>query len=198
MTALTDLLLAIVAGLLGAPLLAVGGLGASVWGLVLLTTAVAALAGAAFHATRYRVRTEISDRLWRWTQTLSLAVSAALMVAAALLLPSGTLRIGLMVLAVMKALVAFLVSRRRAGFAVVAIDSGVSLLVLAACATWGLVVGWVGVGGWWIVGGVFVSLLGAAVQLRGLRADRTFDHNDLFHLAQTVAVVPFFLAARSG
>src|SRR5690606_637849 len=81
MTAATDLLLALVSGGLSVPLLAGGGIVSATWGLVLAATAAAALAGAAFHATRYRVRPELSHRLWGWTLTLSLVVSAALVAA---------------------------------------------------------------------------------------------------------------------
>lgn len=197
MTALTDLLLALVAGILGMSLLEMGALHTNAWGLVLLTTAAAALAGALFHGTRYRVPRRVSERLWRGTLILSLIVSGALAIAAATMVPSGGVRVGLVALAVVKAVIAYAASRRNGGFAVVAVDSGVSLLVVGGCAIWGLLAGWGGAAGWWILGGVGVSLLGAAVQLRGVRADRTFDHNDLFHLAQMVAAILFFLAARN-
>ena len=64
--------------------MATGELQSAAWGLVLLTTAAAAAVGAVFHATRYRVRPRRSDRLWRVTLVLSLLVSAAVMLTAAL------------------------------------------------------------------------------------------------------------------
>lgn len=198
MTAATDLLLALVSGGLSVPLLTGGGITSATWGLVLAATAAAALAGAAFHATRYRVRPELSHRLWGWTLTLSLVVSAALVAAGATIAPSGVVRVGLLSFAALKAMLALAASRRHRGFLVVAVDSGVSLLVLAGCAVWGMAAGWLGGAGWWILGAAAASMLGAAVQLRGVRSDRTFDHNDLFHLAQMVAAILFFLAARSA
>ena len=54
--------------------------------------------------------------------------------------------------------------------------------------------------GLWTVGpalaGVAISLLAAGVQVLGLKAAEHFNHNDAFHVLETVAVCAFYRAAR--
>ena len=47
----------------------------------------------------------------------------------------------------------------------------------------------------WIVGGILLSFLGAAIQQSGLSLHQHFNHNDLFHIVQMVA---FYLLYRGG
>lgn len=55
----------------------------------------------------------------------------------------------------------------------------------------------------WIAGGVAVSFLAAWLQQSGVTLHRHFNHNDLYHMAQTIAMFVFFNGAivlrdRSG
>jgi len=47
----------------------------------------------------------------------------------------------------------------------------------------------------WIVGGILLSFVGAAIQQSGVSLHQHFNHNDLFHVVQMVA---FYLLYRGG
>jgi hypothetical protein len=47
----------------------------------------------------------------------------------------------------------------------------------------------------WIVGGILLSFVGAAIQQSGFSLHQHFNHNDLFHVVQMVA---FYLLYRGG
>lgn len=204
-TMLTDCLLAAVAGGAAVALLA-GAAGAPpahrlvplAWALVFLFTAAGAVAGAAFHGLRHRRSTVATDRLWRVTLYLSAPVGFFLMAAAALGVPSPRLRAVLLWAALAKLSTVGLMLVRTPSFAVVAWDSGLSLLVLGVAAGWGLASGGRFSGGVWVLAGVALSLAGAVVQQRGWRRDRHFDHNDLFHLAQAAACILFYQGVGRG
>lgn len=201
-TMLTDALLAVVAAGVAIPVLAGfragGGAPALAWGFVFLFTAAAAVAGGAFHGLRHRLGPRTSDRLWRATLFLSALVGFCLMSAAALTLPSPEVRTILLWTALTKLFAVLLMLRRSPAFSVVAVDSGLSLLVLGVVAGWGLVGGVRYSGGGWVLAGVVLSLIGAAVQQRRWRHDRYFDHNDVFHLFQAAACLLFFQGAAQG
>ena len=76
-------------------------------------------------------------------------------------------------------------------FRVVAIDYGVALAVLLAGAIYGLL-RWDEPGATWLISGVAVSLVAGLVQGLRLAPHRWFNHNDLFHVIQTVALYLFF------
>jgi hypothetical protein len=201
-TMLTDFLLAAVAGGLALPLLS-GSAGddrseAMAWGLTLLFTAAAAGAGGTFHGLRHRLGARPLGRLWRATLLLSAPIGFFLLTAAALGSESPLLRLVVLVLALAK-LVALVVLLVRTGkFAWVAYDSGVSLLLVGGLVAWRVAAEGGFPGGGWILGGVVLSLVGAAAQQRGWRRDRYFDHNDIFHLVQAGACYLFFQGAGQG
>ncbi len=50
--------------------------------------------------------------------------------------------------------------------------------------------------GGWIVLGVVVSLMGAAVQMSGFALHRHFNHNDLYHVIQMAGLACFYVGAK--
>jgi len=48
----------------------------------------------------------------------------------------------------------------------------------------------------WMLAGVAISLLAAAVQASGFALHRNFNHNDLYHLIQIAAMFLFHAGAR--
>jgi hypothetical protein len=50
--------------------------------------------------------------------------------------------------------------------------------------------------GKWIVAGVTLGVLGLGIQVTGFRAHQFFNHNDIFHVIQIVAMGLFFVGAR--
>ncbi|HEX6923998.1 MAG TPA: hypothetical protein VF167_01105 [Longimicrobiaceae bacterium] len=195
-TMLTDLLLSLVAGALAVRVLARLESGAdgwfAAWSLAFGFTSAAALMGGLFHGLRYRASPEASRRLWRLTLVLTAGVGFSLMVVAAQVGISPLTHTLLLGAGVVKFAVVLWRLRGSWSFGLVAADSGISLVVLGLVACWGLRAGVLGGEGWWIVGGVTISLLGAAVQQTRVWHGRPFDHNDLFHLVQIVASILFF------
>lgn len=201
-TMLTDFLLALVAIALAIPLLlryrANGDPSVLFWALAFLSTAAAAVAGGIFHGTRLHVAQAVADRLWRLTVLLTIPVSLCLLLAGAFSLPTGVLRSVVIVAAVMKALAVLRLLRRTASFAVVTIDAGISLVLLALLVMGAILWGEVGREGIWTLGGVGIAVAGAAVQQKGLGEGRPFDHNDIFHLAQALACWFFYRGVTGG
>jgi hypothetical protein len=202
-TMLTDFLLAVVAGILALLLLAGGVAGGRsalglIWALTFFSTSAAAVAGGIFHGSRYRTGPDRSARLWRITLLLSAPIGFFLLAAAGLGSASPYLTVLVLAFAAAKLLVVVVFLIRKASFAIIAYDSGLSLLVLGLVVAWGVSGGGGFAGGGWILGGVVLSLVGAAAQRRGWRSDRYFDHNDVFHLAQAAACCLFFIGAGRG
>jgi hypothetical protein len=50
--------------------------------------------------------------------------------------------------------------------------------------------------GQWIVAGVVIGVAGLGVQMTGFRAHQTWNHNDIFHVIQMVAMYLFFRGTR--
>ncbi|MGH7148791.1 MAG: DUF6962 family protein, partial [Nitrospiraceae bacterium] len=48
----------------------------------------------------------------------------------------------------------------------------------------------------WLVGGVLVSFLAAAVQVNGIALHDHFNHNDLYHVVQMGGMYLFYRGAR--
>jgi hypothetical protein len=48
----------------------------------------------------------------------------------------------------------------------------------------------------WMLGGVGVSVFAAGVQASGYTLDRNFNHNDMYHVIQTAAMLLFYIGAR--
>lgn len=50
--------------------------------------------------------------------------------------------------------------------------------------------------GQWIVAALVVTVIGLGIQLTGFRTHQDFNHNDIFHVTQIVAMCLFFKGAR--
>ncbi len=48
----------------------------------------------------------------------------------------------------------------------------------------------------WVVAGVLLSFAGAAIQMSGLAPHRHFNHNDLYHVIQIVAMIALYKGGR--
>ena len=92
-------------------------------------------------------------------------------------------------------LLAYLVSvARRPTFRVVAADHVGTLVVLLAGALYAIA-RWRAPGMGWLVAGVAVSLVALLVQVRRIAFHRHFNHNDLYHVIDMVALYVFFRGA---
>jgi hypothetical protein len=195
MTVLTNLILAAVAFVLGARLAyaaaAEGQAASGCIALALLVTAFAAALGAAAHGIDPRADPVQRHRCWRGALYTTGLAAAATMASVAYFAARGHGRTAILVVAVVKLLVYLVRVARRPEFRFAAQDYGASLVVLLAgtayaAARWGTPAGP------WIVGAIAVSLVAALVQARRLSAHRHFNHNDLYHVIQIVALYLFY------
>jgi hypothetical protein len=194
-TVATNVVLAGLAFVLGARLgygaAAEGSASGSFFGLAFLATAVAAAFGAASHGIDPRTDREQRARCWLGSLYAMGLAGAATTASVAFFTARGSIRTAILVVAGVK-LLAYLVSvTRRPEFRVAAADYGSALIVLLVAALYAYA-RWHTAGMGWLVAGVGVSLVAGLVQVRRIAFHRHFNHNDLFHVIQMVALYLFF------
>jgi hypothetical protein len=182
MTLATDYLLAASALLFAAGLWRVSRL----WSLAFVCTALASLAGGSFHGFAPMLDPAFAAALWKITL---LAVGCA-----SFFLLTGTSRT-LAVFAAIKLVVYASWMITHDDFVWVIADYGSTLLIVGA----------VFMTRWlrqrhpatpWVLGSIVISVIAALVQQSGLALHRHFNHNDLYHLIQIVALWLLFRGGR--
>ena len=168
MTVATDYLLAVFATAFGIRLWRGGS---REWALAFFATAAASLLGGTYHGLAW-------EPLWKPT-VYTVGVASLFLLAA--------LGRVLMLFGIAKFVVYAIWMWRHDDFKYVIYDYGLTLLVVAIVAAFRR--------NWWIVGGVAVSVVAALVQQSGFALHRHFNHNDLYHLIQIVAL---WLLYRGG
>jgi uncharacterized protein DUF6962 len=165
------------------------------WGLSFAFTAIAAMIGGVVHGFALHLEVAAKDRLWKATQYAMGLTSVAILAAAVVAFVDGAAQRWFVGVAVAKFLGYAAVVRRRDDYAVVVVDYGTSMIAMAALAT----AGWVRSGAPaapWLVAGVVVSGVAAAVQLKKVAPHPRFNHNDLYHVIQVVALYLFYRGGR--
>lgn len=199
-TVATDLALAGFAGYWAAALLTAGadrgdaGIATVVWGAGFAATALAAALGGIVHGFQHRMGPRYARPLWRATLHVITLGSAAMLAAAVLVSPSGSLRAaGLSVVAV-KLLAVTALLARRPEFRPALVDHGIALVAVLALQ----LVAWAGQGAAsapWIIAGIAVSAVAGTIQALGIAPHPRFNHNDLYHVVQIAAL---WLLYRGG
>jgi Family of unknown function (DUF6962) len=194
-TVLTNLALSGVAFVLGVRLAyAAMGAGVASSGAMaagLLSAAVAAVLGAAAHGIDPRVDRAQRERAWRAALYATGLTGAASVASVAFFTARGAVRATILAFAAVKFLGYLVRVARRPDFRVAAMDYGGALAVLLVGAAYALV-RWRAPGTTWLIGGVLVSLVAGLVQVRRVALHRHFNHNDLYHLIQIVALYMFY------
>ena len=194
-TVATNVALAGVAFVLGARLgygaAAEGSASGSLFGLGMLGGAVAAAFGAASHGIDPRIDREQRERCWRAVlYTLGFA-TAATTASVAFFTAHGSIRTAILVAIGFKLLVYLVSVAQRPTFRLAAADHVGTLAVLLVAALYAMA-RWHAAGMSWLIAGVGVSLVAILVQVRRVAFHRHFNHNDLFHVIQMVALYLFF------
>lgn len=195
MTVLTNIVLSAVAFVLTVRL----GYLASAEGLkaagamagALMATALSAILGAVSHGTDPRIDPELRLRLWRGALHVMGLIGLATIMSVAFFAARGATRTAILIFAALKLVWFTIAVARRPEFRVAVADSGASLAILLAGATYAAV-RWSEPGASWLIGGVLVSLGAALTQARRVALHRHFNHNDLFHVIQMVALYMFY------
>jgi hypothetical protein len=152
------------------------------WALAFAALALAALLGGTWHGL---LQIEL---LWEATVLAAGVASFAMLAGSAFAVLAGAARTVVLVLASVKLVVYATVMGIRDEFIFFIIDSGVTFAVVAALHLWRL--------NGWILAGVAVSILAALAQASALALHRHFNHNDLYHVIQLMAMFLFYRGAR--
>ena len=182
MTVLTDYLLGGVSAYAAIALVRNPQASRRLWALAFAALAAAAFLGGTWHGFVH------SELLWKAT-TLSAGLASFGMVAgSAYAVFQGVPRNAVLTAALAKLVVYCAWMLGQDAFIYVVIDTGIAFLVVAALHLWK----WNGP----ILAGVAVSIAGAMVQASGFRLHEHFNHNDLYHVIQMVALVLLYRGAK--
>ena len=198
MTVITNVVLAGVAFVLGVrlayPAAAEGVASASFLALGFFATAMSAAFGAAAHGLDPRTDAAQRERCWRAALFAMGVIGAACIASVAFFTTRGPIRSAILVIAGLKLVAYFVSVSRRPQFRVAVADHGGALAVLLAGSVYAYV-RWRAPAAPWLIAGVFVSVVAGVVQARRVVAHRHFNHNDLYHVAEMVAL---YLCYRGG
>ena len=195
MTVATNAILAVLAFVFAARLAhgsaaehssAVGWLAVAMW-----STGIAALIGALAHGTDPARGAALRERFWRGALYTTGFIGAASVASVAFFAARGSARTALLALAAVKLVVFVHRVTRQPEFRIAAADYGGALAILLVGALYAMVQR--GAPGMtWLIAGVLVSLGAGIVQARRLAFHRQFNHNDLYHVIQMVALYAFY------
>lgn len=165
------------------------------WGWAFVAFALAAFAGGTYHG--FRLLLDPTTLFWLWKAVIyaigvfGLATVSGCVVAAATGRPRVILLGGMMVVT---AVYGVFMATHDAFIYVVWFNGAAmtSLLGIQAWTAWR----WRDPASPWIIAGIAVSAVGAAVQVSGVRLHAHFNHNDLFHVIQMLGIYLLFRGAR--
>jgi hypothetical protein len=130
-------------------------------------------------------------RCWRLALYATGFAGAASIASVAFFTSRGSIRTTILIVAGLKLLAYFVSIARRPEFRVAVADYGAALAVLLAGSLYAMV-RWHSPGTGWMAAGVGVTLVTGLVQDRRIAPHRHFNHNDLYHLVQMVALYLFY------
>lgn len=196
-TMLTDYALAGVSAYLSIKLLrqASAELPTRLWSVAFAFVALSALAGGTWHGFRPVLDARTLTVLWKLT-VFAVGVFDLLMAVGAILATvTGRVRTGLLAAVGLKFLVYAVWMVEHNEFRYVVLDSAATMVLLLALHGQAL---------WlrgdrasrWIIAGVLVSALAAIIEASGFALHRHFNHNDLYHVIQTMAMALFYRGGR--
>jgi hypothetical protein len=173
-TVLTDYALGAVSLFLGVKLIPYS----KFWAVAFFAVAVAALLGGTWHGFWH------SDLLWKATTLAAGAASFGMVVGSTNAVTTGKLRSALIGFAAAKLVVYSVWMLSHDEFIWVVVDTASALLIVATLYLWRF--------NGWMLAGVAVSVLAGLVQASGLALHAHFNHNDLYHVVQTGAMLVFY------
>lgn len=182
---ITDYALAGVTVWLAVLLLGNRSLSSRFWTLAFAALAVGAFLGGTFHGFRFE---------WLWKPTvLSVGVASFGMLAgSACATTSGSVRRALVIIAVAKLALYEAWMLGHDAFIFVVADTASAMLAVAALHLFGFRQP----ASRWILGGVAVSLVAAGFQAGKVALHEHFNHNDLYHVVQIVAMFLYYAGVR--
>lgn len=167
-------------------------LGARLWSFVFLATAIAAVAGGTIHGFKIPLGEARVAALWAVVSAAIGGASFCLLAAASLAHAVPPWRLLLVVFAGGKLISIPL--RPESDFRFIVYDYALSLAAVLVVA----ILAWRrdhSPAARWLIDGVLLSIVAAAIQQSGITFAQDFNHNDLYHLVQMVAFYFFYRSA---
>jgi hypothetical protein len=168
-----------------------GSAAAACLAAAMLATGLAALVGALAHGTDPASHEVLRERFWRGALYATGLIGAATVASAAFFAARGSARTAILAFAAIKLGVFLYRVARRPEFRIAASDYGAALAIMLVGAAHEMSRRR-GPGMAWLIVGVLVSLVAGIVQARRLAPHRQFNHNDLYHVIQMVALYAFY------
>jgi hypothetical protein len=161
---------------------------------VLFLTAIAAAVGGTEHGLRPRLGPGTRWWIWEVTYVAIGAANALLVITAGWLVFGRRGRVLVTAFAALRFAAYVVVLTGNQHFRHVVMDFLVTLSFLALVSFRGLATRqpW----GGWLLGAVVASVVGALIQRSGFALHQHFNHNDLFHVVQTLGVWLFYRAGK--
>ncbi len=158
------------------------------WGAACLALGFSALLGGTYHGFQQSIPNFAASWLWKFTVLLIGLASFCMLAGSATATTSGRLKRGILVLAVLKLIAYEGWMLRHDQFVWAIADTGTTMaavLILHALRHRAP-------GARWILAGVAASAAAALAQSSGLDLNEHFNHNDLYHVVQIVAIALFY------
>lgn len=182
---LTDYALGGVSGVLGFLIFRNRTVSARLWGVAFIALALGAFLGGTYHGFRF-------EWLWKPTVLLVGVASFGMLAGSAYTTTAGSVRGTLVVAAAVKLALYEAWMLGHDAFLFVVADTASAMLAVAALHLLALD----NPATRWILGGVAVSLLAAGLQAGKVALHEHFNHNDLYHVVQIVAMLLYYAGAR--
>ena len=165
------------------------------WAAALWATAAGSFLGGTFHGFGPAMASSTAAALWTAT-TLAMGAASFFLAASVIAATfSGTRRRVLLALASIKLAVYSWWMLRHDAFVYVALEYGSTLLLVLGLVATNRVCGDAGHRAY-LAGGILISILAALLQQSGIGVHAHFNHNDLMHVVQMVAVWLLYQGGR--
>jgi hypothetical protein len=165
------------------------------WAAAFGCIAIAAGLGGTFHGSALLLDDGTRSNLWQLV-LYALSAASSLMLAATIISSiAQQWQRGCLAIVGIKFLLSVVWALEHQDFSNAAVDYLAAMLVVLVLQGW-MVYRQQTLSAQWIIAGIFVSFIATAVQLSQLVL-AVFNHNDLYHLVQMVALYLFYRGARS-
>ncbi|HYE59671.1 MAG TPA: hypothetical protein VEA18_00600 [Candidatus Kapabacteria bacterium] len=163
------------------------------WAITFFLLAAAAIIGGTYHGFHESVKQKTAQAMWRSTVYLAALASCTLLLASAFSTLHGVGLVIVLAFSFGKCGWTLLRLQRAHQFRVVIYDYALSLaglvVVYSMWSSWGVAS--------WMLAGTGVMILGSVVQLCKVTPHRHFNHNDLYHVFQIIALCLFYTGVRA-
>jgi hypothetical protein len=196
-TMLTDYALAAVTAAMATALAraAHGRVAVLLWASGFAALSISAIAGGTFHGFGSLLPMATLAALWKVSTLTIGALSFLLVAGATVAYTRARVRVALLAIAALKLLVYVVWMSRHDEFRFAIYDTGIAMALVLGLAIYGRARG--DESARWLLAGVAVSAVAAAVQYGGVQLHARFNHNDLYHVVQAAAMYFFYRGGRA-